>query len=110
VGIAEEEGFVITRPTAALRARVLGSGTVRIRQARLDLPEEYGIFPFLEAESAPALEHAIVTAAVAAHGKNAPEGLSIRREGDEWTVSGKREGKSFTVVIDASGENPVVEI
>jgi hypothetical protein len=110
IGIAEEEGFVISRPTATFRARVLGSGNLRIRQGRIEVPEEYGIFPFLEVESAPALEHAIITAAIAVHGKNAPEGLTIRRDGDQWTVSGKRGGKSFTVGIDVSGENPVVTV
>jgi hypothetical protein len=109
-GIPERDGFVITRPTAHLRARVLGSGTLQVSQHRLDVPEEYGIHPFLEVESAKASEHRILTAAIVAHGKEAPEGLSIAREGDSWTVTGKRSGKSFAVTLDASGDTPRVAL
>ena len=109
-GIPERDGFVITRPTANLRARVLGSGALQVSQHRLDVPEEYGIHPFLEVESAKALEHRILTAAIVAHGKEAPEGLSITREGDSWSVTGKRNGKSFAVTLDASGDTPRVAL
>jgi hypothetical protein len=109
-GIPEKGGFVITRPTAVLRASVLASGMLRVSQNRIDVPEQYGIHPFLEVESAPALDHRIVTAAMALRGKDAPEGLSIKRTADRWSVTGKRGGKPFAIAIDGSGDIPVVSI
>jgi hypothetical protein len=109
-GSPEKEGFIITRPTAVLRGRVRASGAVRVKEGRIEVPEQYGIFPFLEVESAPALVHRILTAAVAARGTTAPEGLIIEQSGDRWSVAGVRGGKRFAVGIDASSDVPVVTL
>ncbi len=109
-GSPEERGFVIRRPTAVLRGRVLASGEVHVREGRIDVPEQYGIFPFLEVESAPALEHRILTAAMAGRGTVVPEALTIERSGDRWSVEGLRGGKRLTVGIDASSDVPVVTL
>jgi hypothetical protein len=105
-GIPETNGFVITRPTAVLRASVLATGMLGVSQNHIDVPEQYGNHPFLEVESAPALDHQIVTAALAARGNKPPEGLSIKRTGDRWSVTGKRDARPFALAIDVSGDIP----
>ena len=90
------------------RTLALSSGAVAVRTGTLEIPPEKGVFPYAEAESAPALEHLLLTVceAHAASGKGSV--LHAAREGPVWRITGEREGVPVAITIDAGPEIPGV--
>ena len=62
---AAGNGFQITRPFALVNATVHGDTAVSCATARHDLPESEGIHPYVEATSAAATTHTLLTVAAA---------------------------------------------
>jgi hypothetical protein len=116
---AAGSAFTVSRPTVAAYAAVLGGGEVRVRCANLDIPADKGVFPYAEAESAPALDHLILTVCGASGAGGATGGatttgaanarsLRTSRAGNVWRISGG--GGVPAVAIDTTRDTPEVTI
>ena len=117
---AAQSGFTVSRPNAAAYAAVLGGGEVRVRCANLEIPADKGVFPYAEAESAPALDHLILTVCDAcgtcgaggatggAAGTAKGRSLRTTREGNVWRIAGG--GGVPAVAIDTTTDTPAVTI
>lgn len=102
-GKARTAGFTITRPAAFLTAAVDGNGSPTVTAANLPLPEEIGVFPYVEVEQSPRSDHDIVTACRAQGTGDRPSVPVVRQKDGGWSVSGDHEGGKFLVVMDADG-------
>jgi hypothetical protein len=109
-GEVRSDGFVITRPTATMRAMCSGSQAVVFRASRLDVPEQNGVHPFIEAESASGLDHTLVTAAVAEPGSNVPAALIVRQEGTLWRINGKLGNKPVEIRVSLESDLPAITL
>jgi len=105
---AEESAFTVSRPGVRARTEVRGSGDVRVRCGTIDVPADRGVFPFAEVESAPALDHVILTVCAAAAGAPGGAAPRVTRRGNVWHIAGGEGVPS--VAIDASGDTPEVTI
>lgn len=101
---ARADGFTITRPHASLTATAWSEGSLAIRSGRLELPAAEGEFPFIEAESAPALEHAVLTVCTAQRADGGHGALAVERRADGWRVTGAHNGRSVAVTVTLDGE------
>jgi hypothetical protein len=88
-GDPEGAPFVIYRPTAALHGRAAARGGLDLEVTQLALDEEWGVYPYVELRSAPALRHEIVTVVAARPvGSEGPQAARITaRAGGGWTVT-----------------------
>ncbi len=110
VATASGQNFSIERPRASLQATLAASGSVAAAPGRLNVPESVGVFPFVEAVSAGATRHEIVTACTTAPAGGAHGALSVTREGPGWRIRGTHAGRKVNVVIDTAGDAPVITI
>src|SRR5690606_13855302 len=102
--------FKIERPAANLIARAFSTGAFSVRQDRFDLDVSKGIHEFAEIESAPALEHSLVTVSTAVPTGGLHGTLNATRDGAVWRISGSHRDRPIDVTIDASHRVPVVSI
>jgi hypothetical protein len=101
---ADDHGFIITRPTATLHARVHAAGARQIAAGQLALPPGEGIYPYAEIISLPAREHTLLTVCTAAP-SDAPHGaIAVTRDGDRWTLRGEHRGQQIAVTLAFSGD------
>jgi hypothetical protein len=109
---ATGSGFQIMRPSARLIGSVHSEGTVACSRLQHDLPETEGVHPFVEAVSAPATSHALLTVARAqpTTEARAPGDVDVTRNGSTWRVTGTHRGLKVNVTIDASGALPAITI
>lgn len=91
------ETFTVTRPHASLRATVGAAGSFTLGTGRLALPESGGIYPYAEAVSAPAREHALLTICTATPQEDTHGLLTLVKEGATWTVSGRHRTRDVRV-------------
>jgi hypothetical protein len=110
IGAADGTTFRVERPNATLRARVAALGDVAAATGRLNLPEDEGVFPYVEATSAAGCEHAVLTVSAAAPAGEVPGDLKVARAGAGWRVTGTHRGKKVDVTIDPTPDTPVVMI
>lgn len=103
LGKAEPSGFTISRPGAFLTAAVGGNGAPTVKVATLPIPEETGIFPYVEVGQGPRSSHDIVTACRAHKTGDRLSVPAVQQKDGEWRVSGEREGGTFLVVMSADG-------
>ncbi|MEM6336269.1 MAG: heparinase II/III family protein, partial [Bacteroidota bacterium] len=99
-------GFVIRRPQAILTATVHEhDGDLNVAQTALELPEEYGAFPYAAVARPDARRHRVLTVMTTqpTEGSAEPSPVVERTE-TGWTVT--RSGQQIT--IDASGLRPDV--
>ncbi len=103
--------FTIVRPHATLAAMSYGSSPLRVRTAELDLPAKEGFFPFVEVESAPQLEHAVLTVCTAQRTGAAHGTLKAEGQAGAWRVTGQHNGRSVDVRLAAADETvPTVSL
>ncbi len=103
--------FTIERPHATLFANVLTAGESSIVAGRLKLPEEGGIYPFVEVRSPAALDHMLFTVCTAAPAGEKHGDITVTRDGGFWQLSGTHRGqdvKATLVAADASA--PLITI
>jgi hypothetical protein len=95
--------FTITRPHAGLvgSSHVHGSAATVTRQ-ELDLPPEEGVFPFIEATSARAGQHHLLTVVAAAPQGESIGDLKVTSTAKGWTVAGRHRDLDVDVSIDVS--------
>ena len=110
---AVENKFTITRPFARLEASVHSDTAVGCAVLRHDLPAETeGVHPFVEATSAAATSHTLLTVAAARPSADsaASGDLAVTRNGLAWHVSGSHRGQKVNVTIDSSTIVPTITI
>lgn len=102
---AAGDSFKIIRPRATLAAAVRATGAITICTGRLDLPDDEGVFPYAEVESAAATEHEILTIAAARPADGVSGTLDAVREADGWRIHGAHGGRKCDVrlVLGANG-------
>jgi hypothetical protein len=110
--VATGAGFEIKRPFAGLVASVHSAGSVSCSVLRHGLPESEGVHPFVEAVSAAATEHTLLTVAAARPSteSGAAGKLDVTRQGTIWRVTGTHRGQKVDVSIDSSPAVPVITI
>lgn len=92
-------GFTISRPFATLKGSASGLSALTTRSGTLDLPEQDGVFPFIEVESPAALEHEIFTISTAQKAGGAHGTVTARREGAGWRLSGEHGGQKISATL-----------
>lgn len=109
---ATENKFTITRPFARLDASVHSDAAVACAVLKHDLPAEEGTHPFVEATSAAATSHTLLTIAAAqpVTESRVPGGLTVTRTGSVWHVSGSHRGRKVDVTIHSAETVPVITI
>jgi hypothetical protein len=100
--------FGIDRPFASLRATLAATGRVTAATGRIAVPESVGIFPFVEAVSADATDHEILTACTSAPAGGTHGPLTVTRAGATWRVSGIHRGLRVDVSIDPTPAIPAI--
>jgi len=103
-GFVRKSGFAIERPNASLAAMVQSSGIPTISLGKLDLPEEIGVYPFIEVGNPASTDHRIITAC--SMGGPGAKGMDFKtkRDKETWTISGKQGKRNFTVVFSPGKE------
>jgi hypothetical protein len=102
--------FGIDRPLASLRATLAATGTVAAATGKLALPESIGVFPFVEATSASATSHEILTACTSAPAGGPHGALTVMREAAGWRVTGTHAGQKVNVTLQTTDLVPVLTI
>jgi len=103
---AEAGAFLIRRPLALAKTLARAAGPVAVRTGTLGVPASGGVFPYAEVESAPALDHTILTLC-AVRGAGEPETpLGCERQGALWRITGGR----IPVDVDAGSDVPNVTL
>ena len=109
---AEGASFSILRPRASVAATVHATaGSVTCTAGRLALPENEGVFPYIQAASAPAQEHTLLTVATTSPESVGHGQVAVVQQGGTWTVTGTHRGRVIraTLALGADGW-PVVTI
>ncbi len=102
--------FTITRPYANLRGTVHSAGAVACATARHDLPEAEGVHPFVEAVSAAATNHELLTVTTAAPAGGSHGALTVTREATGWRVTGTHAGQKVNVTLQTADLVPILTI
>ena len=97
---ADAGSFTVHRPLVTARTLVLSHADVTVRTGNIEVPPERGVFPYAEAESAPALDHLVLTVCEAHVAGEKASPLHAAREGDVWRITGDRKGVPVVISID----------
>jgi hypothetical protein len=109
--VASDAGsFTVQRPLVSARTLVFSRAEFAVRTGNLDIPPDKGVFPYAEVESAPALEHLILTLCEAHAAGGDGASLHAVREGDVWHITGERGGSPVVITIDTKPDVPNVTI
>jgi hypothetical protein len=100
--------FSIERPLATLRASVSSRGKVSASAGRLALPESEGIFPYIEAVSASATNHEVLTVASAAPASATHGTLRVTGGASTWQITGSHAGQRVDVTLRTNDAVPVL--
>jgi len=104
------DNFLIARPRASLLGRVARRPGLTVKTGKLPLAEKDGSQPFVEVESASALDHEILTVCSARATGEAHGELSLTREGTTWRVAGTHSGQKINLTLDSVGAQPVITL
>lgn len=105
-----QESFSITRPHASLNAKVSGIGAFSVHTDKLKLPEEKGIYPYVEVASDNAVEHMLLTVCTAQAESQSHGMFEVRRDGTKWTVEGTHNGRHHKVTVQTREDIPTVVV
>lgn len=89
----------IQRPQVSAQLTFATTGDVALRTGKLDLPDSEGAFPFLEAESATATEHTVLTVTSAAPKGQSHGSFKVTREGTGWRVQGQHSNRTINAFV-----------
>jgi hypothetical protein len=106
----EKSGFRIERPQASLLGSINSQNAVLLRTGLHNVPQDIGVYPYVEAEAQAALDHLLLTVCTAqetgkTHGK-----MAVTMKGSTWNVAGKHNQREFAVEIKVDDDLPVVII
>lgn len=109
---ADGNTFRITRPFAHVQATTHGTTQpIACTVGNLPIPATEGLFPFVEAVSASATTHEILTVSNAAPTGQPAAKLNVQRNGDTWVITGTHLGRAINATLRASaGALPTVTI
>lgn len=100
--------FKLIRPSAVLNARADASGGASLQVKHLPVPEDYGVYPFVELSTTePSLTPTLVTALIPQSAQQRPATAELTSQGAGWEIRWKDGPK---VRIIDRGEIPEVEI
>jgi hypothetical protein len=102
--------FRIERPAATLQAQTHASGAVAVRLGKFDLTPDHGNHEYVEAESAAATEHTLLTVATAQPAGGTHGTLAIARNGAVWRVTGTHHGLKVDVTLRTADAVPTIAI
>ncbi|MBK8858388.1 MAG: heparinase II/III family protein [Opitutaceae bacterium] len=100
--------FVIQRPLAELTGTVYATGALSVRADRLSLPEEDGIYPYVEVISAASLRHDILTVCTARKSGGSPGRLLVDPITGGWRIHGEYQGRKIDVRVELPENAPPV--
>ena len=100
--------FRIVRPGASLQGQA--SGECSARAATLDLPEKYGLHPFVEILSPAAKDHTLLTVCTAAPAGENHGIIVAAREEQAWRLSGTHRGRTIRARIGVATDIPEVTL
>ncbi len=106
----DKSGFRIERPHASLLGSIRSQTQVTFRTGFHNVPQEIGVYPYVEAEAPEALNHSLLTVCTAqetgkTHGK-----MAVTMKGSAWQVTGKHNQREFAVEIKTDEDLPVVTV
>ncbi len=106
----EKSGFRIERPYASLVGSTRSQNEVTLRTGLHNVPQDIGVYPYVEAEAKEALDHLLLTVCTAqetgkTHGK-----VAVTMKGSAWNVTGKHNQRKFALEIKVDDDLPVVMI
>lgn len=106
----EKNGFRIERPQASLLGSINSQNAVLLRTGLHNVPQDIGVYPYIEAEAKETLDHLLLTVCTAQetgkpHGK-----IAVTAKGTVWNITGKHNQREFAVAIKVDDELPVVTI
>ncbi|MBI5471050.1 MAG: heparinase II/III family protein [Ignavibacteriae bacterium] len=102
--------FVINRPHASLKAKVMGLKEIVIRTDTLKVPEANGVHPFVEVKSDGAQEHLVLTVCTAQQATKQHGDLSIQRNDNEWKITGTHNGLSVNIRLVSDKDIPTIAV
>jgi hypothetical protein len=102
--------FRISRPAASLQGQASAFGGCSARTGLLDLPEKYGIHPYVMISSPAAPDHTILTVCTAAPAGESHGILVAARDGESWRLSGTHRGRTIRARINVAPEIPEVTL
>jgi hypothetical protein len=105
-----EADFVIRRPRASLRASLIATNTLTVRSGVHAVPQDVGIYPFVEAEVNDALDHRILTVCTAQQAGKDHGTVSHTVDDSFWIVKVSHNGQTKTVKVDVAEELPRIAI
>jgi hypothetical protein len=76
----------------------------------IPVPADHGVHPFAEVESAPSLDHQLLTVCTAQKRPESHGLLEIKREGAVWTVTGRHNARTLNARIDMTKDIPGVQL
>lgn len=95
-----DKGFVFHRPRARLVGCVAGSQPIDQSVATFPVPQEHGVFPFLEISARKAARKTLLlVAAMAIEGQEQNPVLQITPRGKSWLIQAERTGRKIEVQI-----------
>ncbi|MDZ7342121.1 MAG: heparinase II/III-family protein [candidate division KSB1 bacterium] len=101
-GTIEYEGdrFIFNRPQAKLTGCAAGNGAVDLSVSTFPVPQEQGIFPFLEIGGRKAARRSVLlVAAMAIERKEEKPAIQIMRGKNTWVILADRQGQKIQVQI-----------
>jgi hypothetical protein len=105
---ADGNTFRIKRPFAHVEATTYGATQpIACAVGNLPIPTTEGLFPFVEAVSASATVHEILTVSAAAPTGQTAAKLDVKRSGDAWVITGTHLGRAINAILRApAGQLP----
>lgn len=99
---ASGNAFQIKRPFAHVQATTHGATqAIACSVGNLPIPATEGLFPFVEAISASATTHEILTVSAAAPTGQAATKLDVKHTGDTWQITGTHLGRAVNATLRA---------
>ena len=108
---ANQNGFSITRPHAKYFAACAGSPEVKIVSETLPLPDNMGVFPFIEVATAEKSTEGFLVMAGSSIKRNesAPQ-IQIKGEGNTWSIEIKKGAAKLKMIVYDLDRLPEFEI
>jgi hypothetical protein len=104
------DSFIIRRPRATLRASLASPASIILRSDRHAVPEEIGLYPYVEASTGAQRDHAILTVCTAQQAGKEHGVVEIKPDGSSWKVKIRHNGSQHLVLIDYQDDLPVIQL
>ena len=106
----EKSAFRIERPLASLAGSVYANSEIVLRTGLHNVPQDIGVYPYIEAESKAAAEHLLLTVCTAQESGKAFGKRVIVTSGSRWKALIEHNQKKYEVEINVNDDLPVVSI